>query len=150
MTEALDLLGLSPPCPRCAGSGWLDPIGPCPDGSYITSRPCPDCDTAQPLLGASPTGALNALPGASATADDRRTYRAGSARMNMHGIPYPSIYRGAKWTTITLTAGEVEVSLFVDDPDVEDYEKMLLRCVAELRRMRGSPSDTSPSPGSAP
>ena len=31
------------PCLRCKGTGWLEPIGPCADGSYITSRPCPDC-----------------------------------------------------------------------------------------------------------
>lgn len=31
-------------CDRCDGSGWLEPIGPKPDGSYITSRPCPRCD----------------------------------------------------------------------------------------------------------
>jgi DnaJ-class molecular chaperone len=30
-------------CPRCNGEGWLEPIGPCADGSYITSRPCPKC-----------------------------------------------------------------------------------------------------------
>lgn len=31
-------------CPRCKGEGWLEPIGPCADGSYITSRPCSKCD----------------------------------------------------------------------------------------------------------
>lgn len=25
----------------CDGNGWLEAIGPCRDGSYITSRPCP-------------------------------------------------------------------------------------------------------------
>lgn len=32
-------------CPKCYGTSWLDPIGPCIDGSYITSRPCnyPGC-----------------------------------------------------------------------------------------------------------
>ena len=25
----------------CDGAGWLDAIGPCADGSYITARPCP-------------------------------------------------------------------------------------------------------------
>ena len=30
-------------CERCSGTGWLDPIGPKSDGSYITSRPCPRC-----------------------------------------------------------------------------------------------------------
>jgi DnaJ-class molecular chaperone len=30
-------------CPRCHGEGWLEPIGPCADGSYITSRECPRC-----------------------------------------------------------------------------------------------------------
>lgn len=37
-----------PKCPKCGhpkrencdGAGWLEPIGPCADGSYITSRPC--------------------------------------------------------------------------------------------------------------
>jgi DnaJ-class molecular chaperone len=33
-----------PTCDRCKGQGWLDPIGPKSDGSYITSRPCPNCD----------------------------------------------------------------------------------------------------------
>src|ERR1700753_2060726 len=33
-----------PKCDRCDGSGWLEPIGPKSDGSYITSRPCPKCD----------------------------------------------------------------------------------------------------------
>jgi len=32
------------PCARCLGSGWLEPIGPKSDGSYITNRPCPNCD----------------------------------------------------------------------------------------------------------
>lgn len=27
-------------CRRCNGTGWLEPIGPCSDGSYITSRRC--------------------------------------------------------------------------------------------------------------
>jgi hypothetical protein len=27
--------------PKCEG-GWLPPIGPCRDGSYITSRRCPN------------------------------------------------------------------------------------------------------------
>ena len=27
-------------CKRCDGTGWLEPIGPCSDGSYITSRRC--------------------------------------------------------------------------------------------------------------
>lgn len=31
-------------CNRCQGTGWLEPIGPKSDGSYITSRPCPQCD----------------------------------------------------------------------------------------------------------
>jgi len=39
----------APKCDRCAGSGWLDPIGPKSDGSYITSRPCPKCDSAPRL-----------------------------------------------------------------------------------------------------
>lgn len=26
----------------CDGQGWLDAIGPCDDGSYISSRPCPN------------------------------------------------------------------------------------------------------------
>jgi hypothetical protein len=30
-------------CPRCGGSGWLEPIGPRSDDSYITCRPCPRC-----------------------------------------------------------------------------------------------------------
>ena len=30
-------------CDKCDGEGWLDPIGPCSDGSYITMRPCPRC-----------------------------------------------------------------------------------------------------------
>jgi hypothetical protein len=30
-------------CARCKGTGWLDPIGPCDDGSYITSRECSSC-----------------------------------------------------------------------------------------------------------
>jgi len=29
-------------CGRCDKDGWLEPIGPCRDGSYITSRPCPN------------------------------------------------------------------------------------------------------------
>jgi len=33
-----------PQCGRCGGTGWLEPIGPKSDGSYITSRPCPRCD----------------------------------------------------------------------------------------------------------
>jgi hypothetical protein len=32
-----------PPCGLCDGTGWLEPIGPKDDGSYITSRPCPRC-----------------------------------------------------------------------------------------------------------
>lgn len=31
------------PCKRCNGTGWLEPLGPYDDGSYITSRPCPTC-----------------------------------------------------------------------------------------------------------
>lgn len=31
-------------CKRCGGTGWLEPIGPKEDGSYITSRPCGNCD----------------------------------------------------------------------------------------------------------
>lgn len=31
---------LDPACKRCNDSGWLEPIGPCADGSYISSRPC--------------------------------------------------------------------------------------------------------------
>lgn len=31
-------------CSRCDGGGWLEPIGPCVDGSYVTSRPCPECN----------------------------------------------------------------------------------------------------------
>lgn len=27
-------------CKRCNDTGWLEPIGPHSDGSYITSRPC--------------------------------------------------------------------------------------------------------------
>lgn len=27
-------------CERCNDTGWRDPIGPCADGSYVTSRPC--------------------------------------------------------------------------------------------------------------
>jgi hypothetical protein len=27
-------------CKRCSDTGWIEPIGPCSDGSYITSRPC--------------------------------------------------------------------------------------------------------------
>lgn len=30
-------------CPHCKGTEWLEPIGPCADGSYITSRPCTFC-----------------------------------------------------------------------------------------------------------
>jgi hypothetical protein len=38
-----------PVCPTCGhpkredcdGKGWLAPLGPYRDGSYITSRPCP-------------------------------------------------------------------------------------------------------------
>lgn len=30
----------------CDGAGWLDAIGPCSDGSYITSRPCPNKRTS--------------------------------------------------------------------------------------------------------
>jgi len=41
---------MSENCPRCGlpkrrtcdGDGWLEAIGPCGDGSYITSRPCPN------------------------------------------------------------------------------------------------------------
>jgi hypothetical protein len=33
-----------PPCERCGGTGWLDPIGPKADGSYITMRPCLRCN----------------------------------------------------------------------------------------------------------
>lgn len=33
-----------PDCMRCDGTGWLEPIGPCSDGSYVTSRPCGNCD----------------------------------------------------------------------------------------------------------
>jgi len=38
---------LCPTCGRtrrrdCDGRGWLDAIGPCADGSYVTSRPCPN------------------------------------------------------------------------------------------------------------
>lgn len=41
--------GPYPQCPTCKqpkkdncdGYGWLEAIGPCSDGSYITSRPCP-------------------------------------------------------------------------------------------------------------
>lgn len=36
-----------PPCERCGGTGWLEPIGPKSDGSYITSRPCPKCDVVR-------------------------------------------------------------------------------------------------------
>ena len=28
----------------CDGSGWIYPIGPCADGSYMTSRPCQNDD----------------------------------------------------------------------------------------------------------
>jgi hypothetical protein len=33
----------NPPCELCGGTGWVEPIGPKSDGSYITSRPCPRC-----------------------------------------------------------------------------------------------------------
>lgn len=38
-----------PKCDRCDGTGWLEPIGPKSDGSYITSRPCPKCDSTPRL-----------------------------------------------------------------------------------------------------
>jgi len=25
---------------KCDGDGWMEAIGPCEDGSYMTSRPC--------------------------------------------------------------------------------------------------------------
>lgn len=28
----------------CYGNGWLEPLGPYRDGSYMTSRPCPNDD----------------------------------------------------------------------------------------------------------
>ena len=34
-------------CKRCGGTGWLEPIGPKSDGSYITSRPCPGCGKSE-------------------------------------------------------------------------------------------------------
>lgn len=37
------LHGHREPCLRCKGTGWLEPIGPKSDGSYITTRPCPTC-----------------------------------------------------------------------------------------------------------
>ena len=36
------LLGPSAPCERCKGTGWLEGIEG-RDGSYVTSRPCPNC-----------------------------------------------------------------------------------------------------------
>ena len=43
------LLAARPKCEQCGRDrygkcedGWLPPIGPCSDGSYITSRPCPN------------------------------------------------------------------------------------------------------------
>lgn len=33
-------------CQRCGGTGWLDPIEGL-DGSYITSRPCLQCDVVR-------------------------------------------------------------------------------------------------------
>jgi DnaJ-class molecular chaperone len=36
-------------CERCDGKGWVEPIGPKEDGSYITSRPCPQCRGNEPL-----------------------------------------------------------------------------------------------------
>lgn len=35
-----------PKCSRCKDTGWLDPIGPKADDSYITSRPCA-CDAGK-------------------------------------------------------------------------------------------------------
>lgn len=44
-----ELAQIAPACERCGGSGWLEAIGPKSDGSYITSRPCPRCDSG-PVL----------------------------------------------------------------------------------------------------
>jgi ribosomal protein S27AE len=41
-----------PACGRCSGTGWLEPIDDKPDGSYITSRPCPRCDGGMTLANA--------------------------------------------------------------------------------------------------
>ncbi len=32
-----------PKCSACSDTGWLDPICPFSDGSYVTSRPCVHC-----------------------------------------------------------------------------------------------------------
>ena len=48
MIEAMDEYDKRPKCALCGrpkrtncNEGWLDAIGPKSDGSYITSRPCP-------------------------------------------------------------------------------------------------------------
>jgi hypothetical protein len=50
MMQAMDEAEMRALCPKCMrpqrkncdGTGWLDAIGPKSDGSYITSRPCPN------------------------------------------------------------------------------------------------------------
>ena len=51
-----DLDYCRPVCARCSGTGWLDPIGPCVDGSYITSRPCPRCGGDRVFVVSEPKG----------------------------------------------------------------------------------------------
>lgn len=47
LEKAIGELPDEPRCGRCNGTGWLEPIGPKIDGSYITSRPCPRCDVVR-------------------------------------------------------------------------------------------------------
>lgn len=38
--ETFDVTANVVACDKCRGEGWLEPIGPHSDGSYITSRRC--------------------------------------------------------------------------------------------------------------
>ena len=48
VSEGADLRGADRQCKKCRlpqrkdcdGNGWLEALGPCRDGSYVTSRPC--------------------------------------------------------------------------------------------------------------
>lgn len=50
LIKAMDEYEKRPKCETCSrprrddcdGKSWLEAIGPCADGSYITSRPCPN------------------------------------------------------------------------------------------------------------
>ena len=43
-TPTIVTAGVGFKCDRCKDTGWREPIGPCSDGSYVTSRPCTACD----------------------------------------------------------------------------------------------------------